>query len=487
MDRAFGRLAASTLATTEHVHPLWKWVREYPLSPGLLAVTHVWRGDGRGLVVATKGAPEAVFDLCHLSADIAATWRERVHRMASDGLRVLAVARARLPDATLPGHPHDYEFELVGLVGLLDPLRDETPETIAQCRRAGIRVVMITGDHPTTAAAIARSAGLRGDDVLTGAALEQLDDAALADRLRSVEVIARAAPAHKLRIIRALQTDGEVVGMTGDGVNDAPALKAADVGIAMGRGTDVAREAAGLVILDDALSAIVEAVRRGRSIYDNLRNVAGYLLAVHVPIAGLALLPPLLGWSLLLDPVHVVLLELVIDPTCSIIFERDPPRLDAMTRPPRGRAEHLFQLPTVGFALLLGVGALVGPMAVAAFAELTNAPGEYVRTLAYVALIAADLALVIAVRGRPHHKTAEERNHAVAWMAGAVSLVVAAIIAVPFMRRLFDFTAVAPTSILIAALVGAVPVITLAFTRRPLVRASLQPPDGGSIPAGARR
>jgi P-type Ca2+ transporter type 2C len=465
MDRAFATLAETTLGATEHVHPHWEWVREYPLSPGLLAVTHVWHADGQRTVVATKGAPEAIIDLCHLDAVSAESWRQRAHVMAADGLRVLGVARATHDGDCMPANPHDYTFEIVGMVGLLDPLRDDTAETIATCRAAGVRVVMITGDHPTTARAIARAAGLDDRDVLTGAELDELDDRALAVRMARVEVIARAAPAHKLRIIQALRADGEVVGMTGDGVNDAPALKAADVGIAMGRGTDVAREAAGLVILDDALTAIVAAIRTGRTIYDNLRKVAGYLLSVHVPIAGLALLPALLGWPLLLAPVHIVLLELVIDPTCSIVFELEPPARDVMQRRPRGRGEHLFEVRRVAFALVLGISALLGPFAVVAWAHLGGSSEGMVRTLGFVALIAADLSLVVAWRGT--------HNPAARWMVLAVTAVVTATIAIPALRSLFAFAAVDLRWLAVAVLAGAVPVLALALL------------DAGSARAGA--
>jgi soluble P-type ATPase len=463
MDRAFATLAQQTLGATEHVHPRWEWVREYPLSPGLLAVTHVWRDHGRHVIVATKGAPEAIIDLCHLAPDEAALWRDRADAMARDGLRVLGVARARHPAGELPTNPHDYAFEIVGLVGLADPLREETTQTIATCRTAGVRVIMITGDHPTTARAIAQAAGLRGDELLTGPELEALDDDTLAQRLEHTEVIARAAPAHKLRIIRALRADGHVVAMTGDGVNDAPALKAADVGVAMGHGTDVAREAAGLVILDDSLAAIEAAIRTGRTIYDNLRSVAIYLLAVHVPIAGLALIPPLFGWPLILAPLHIVLLELVVDPTCSIVFELDPPSADVMQRPPRGRSEHLFEPRRVAFALVLGIAALAGPLAVIAYLQLAGASAGLVRTLGFVALIAANLSLVVAVHGRPHRRTRTERNRAIRWMTLAVATILALAIFLPPARSLFSFAVVDAGELAGAILAGVLPVLAVAF------------------------
>ncbi|HEX5061920.1 MAG TPA: cation-translocating P-type ATPase [Kofleriaceae bacterium] len=460
MDRAFVRLADQALAKTEHVHPAWRWVREYPLSPGLLAVTHVWRDDEQRTVVATKGAPEAIIDLCHLGPEQAAYWRAQADLMAREGLRVLGVARAYHTHggAKTPTQPHDFAFELVGLVGLADPLRPETKQMIEQCHEAGVRIVMITGDHPTTARAIARAAGLDAGSVLTGPDLEQLDEEALAYALEHTEVIARAAPAHKLRIIHALRLAGEVVGMTGDGVNDAPALKAADVGIAMGHGTEVAREASGLVILDDTLAAIAAAIRAGRTIYDNLRKVASYLLSVHVPIVGVALLPPLLGWPPLIGPIHVVLLELVIDPTCSIVFELDPPARDVMQRKPRARTEHLFDAKRVGFALLLGVAAALGPLAVAAVAHNAGYAADTVRALAFVALIAADLMLVAASRERLARGSHVGKNPAIFWMLVAVTGVFALTLVIPGLRTLFGFAPLGMPHVVAAALAGALPV-----------------------------
>ncbi len=460
MDRAFARLAAATLATTEHVHPEWTWVQEYPLSRSLLAVTHVWRADAQRVVIATKGAPEAIIDLCHLEPAAAALWRSRVEAMAVEGLRVLGVARAVEAMNPLPENVHDMPFEMVGLVGLLDPLRGDTAATIETCHSAGVRVLMITGDHAATARAIGRAAGLRDREPLAGAEVDTLDDAALAARLAETDVVARAAPAHKLRIIRVLRAAGEVVAMTGDGVNDAPALKAADIGIAMGQGTDVARESAGLVLLEPSLAAIAAAIRTGRRIYDNLRKVAGYLLAVHLPIAGLALIPPLLDWPLLLGPIHIVLLELVIDPTCSIVFEMEPAAADVMQRPPRGRSERLFAARQVAISAVRGLVALAGPGTVAAIAQLRGAPPETVRALGFAALIAADVALVVA---------AGARNRAVAWITAAILAVMAVIFAVPAVRALFGFGALTLPQLGLAAL-AAVPVLATAnWIRRPKI------------------
>ena len=328
--------------------PLWGWadpqaagarrlVRTWPLGPQLRAMSQLWAIDGEpAMTVATKGAPEAVADLCHLPDAERAAVSAQAARLADRGLRVLGVAKARHhTQDTWPDAQHDFDFEWLGLVALADPLRPEVPQAVAQCRQAGIRVVMITGDHPGTATAIAKHAGIltaatgpgntAADEVLSGDDIDTLDDAALRERMRHTRVCARVAPVQKLRIVQALQAEGQIVAMTGDGVNDAPALKAAHVGIAMGqRGTDVARESAALVLLDDNFASITAAVRLGRRIFDNVRKSMAYVLAVHVPIAGMALLPVLFGWPALLFPMHIALLELIIDPACSIAFENEP-------------------------------------------------------------------------------------------------------------------------------------------------------------------
>jgi Ca2+-transporting ATPase len=259
-----------------------------------------------------------------------------VNALAEDGLRVLAVAVGECPCDALPDDPEMIELRFVGLLALADPLRGSVPGAVRECRSAGIRVIMITGDYPATARAIAHQAGIADGDVLTGADIDALDDAALARRLREVTVFARITPNQKLRLVRALKANGEVVAMTGDGVNDAPALKAAHIGIAMGgRGTDVAREASSLVLLDDDFGSVVRAVRHGRRIYDNLRKAMAYIISVHVPIAGLALLPIVLGWPLLLTPILIAFLELIIDPACSVVLEAEAEEKNIMTRPPR--------------------------------------------------------------------------------------------------------------------------------------------------------
>jgi Ca2+-transporting ATPase len=401
MEKAFHDLGRRFLADTEHLHHDWRLVQTYALTPALRAMAHVWAASTDGSqTVAAKGAPEAVVDLCHLDEASRARVAAAVDELAAKGLRVLAAARGTFVGRDLPADEHAFDFEFVGLLGLADPVRPEVPGAVAECRAAGIRVVMITGDYPETARAIAHQAGLAdGDaDVLSGDEIAALSDEALRERMTTVAVCARIAPEQKLRIVLALKARGEIVAMTGDGVNDAPALRAAHVGVAMGgRGTDVARESASLVLVDDNFAAIVRAVRLGRRIFDNLRKAMSYILAVHVPIAGMALLPVLFGWPALLYPMHIALLELIIDPACSVAFENEPAERDLMRRPPRDAAAPLFGGATLWLALLQGMGVLIVVLLAFTWAS-PRIPEAEARAFAFATLVTGNLALILANR-----------------------------------------------------------------------------------------
>ena len=404
MERAFHQLGERFLADTEHVHHDWRLVQTYALSPALRAMSHVWAASADGAqTVAAKGAPEAVMDLCHLDDAQRARIASVVDELAAEGLRVLAVARGSFVGQDWPANEHDFDFEFIGLLGMADPVRPEVPAAVAECRAAGIRVVMITGDYPATARAIAHQAGLATladseGEVLSGEEIGTLSDEGLRERLATVRVCARIAPEQKLRIVQALKARGDIVGMTGDGVNDAPALRAAHVGVAMGaRGTDVARESASLVLVDDNFAAIVRAVRLGRRIFDNLRKAMSYILAVHVPIAGMALLPVLFGWPALLYPMHIAFLELIIDPACSIAFESEPAESDVMQRPPRDAMAPLFTGATLWLALLQGLGVLAAVLAAFAWAN-PRLPEPEARAFAFATLVVGNLALILSNR-----------------------------------------------------------------------------------------
>jgi P-type Ca2+ transporter type 2C len=373
-------------------------------------------------------------------------------------LRVLGVAKASLLDAPppfLPQHPvltpehlpdkqHDFPFQFLGLVGLSDPVRPTVSAAIQECHTAGIRVVMITGDYPETARSIARQVGLlQTGDTITGAELDRMSDTELQQRIENTNIFARAVPEQKLRIVNALKDKGEVVAMTGDGVNDAPALKAAQIGIAMGqRGTDVARESAALVLLDDDFSSIVQAVKLGRRIFDNLRKAMSYLIAIHIPIAGMSLIPVLFKLPLVLLPIHVAFLHLIIDPACSIVLEAEPAEANVMKRPPRNPKEPLFGKKTLGLAMLQGGGILVIILTVFAIATYRKQGELDVRALTFTTLIIANLGLILSESStsRLSLKILKSPNPALWWVIGGGVFFMAIVLYVPFLRDLFSFS-----------------------------------------------
>jgi Ca2+-transporting ATPase len=444
MEKALKELGVHFMNLTEHLHSDWVLMREYPLSRELLALSRVWKSpDGADYIIAAKGAPEAIIDLCHLSQIEMQELSKQISIMAGDGLRVLGVARAHFKQMSLPSDQHDFKFGFLGLVGFADPIRPTIPAAIKECYSAGIRVVMITGDYPLTAQRIANQIGLKNADrVITGAEMYDMSDGELKDCIKTVNVFARVVPEQKLRLVNAFKDNEEIVSMTGDGVNDAPALKSANIGIAMGgRGTDVAREAGALVLLDDDFSSIVKAIRLGRRIFDNLRKAMSYILAVHVPIAGLSLIPVILKWPLVLLPVHVVFLELIIDPACSVAFEAEPEEADVMQRPPRHRKEPLFSRKTVAISLMQGLIVLLITLAIYGF-SLKQGRGELeARTLTFTTLVIANLGLILTNRYWSSTILASLRSKNTAlWLILALTLVfLGLVIYVPFLRDLFHF------------------------------------------------
>jgi P-type Ca2+ transporter type 2C len=465
MEQALRLFGERALAQTEHLHRDWKLVREYPLSPTLLALSHVWKApESDDYVVAVKGAPEAVFDLCHLRAGEREALSRQVASMAEDGLRVLGVARAAFKHAEkLPTDPHEFHFKIIGLVGLADPVRPKVPEAMRECSSAGIRVIMITGDYPGTARHIAREIGLKSDHTcLTGPELDAMDDAQLLERVRAVDIFARVVPQQKLRLVNALKANGEIVAMTGDGVNDAPALKAAHIGMAMGeRGTDVAREAAALVLLDDDFSSIVQAVKMGRRIYENIRKALAYILAIHVPIAALSLLPLLFGWPLVLLPVQIVFLELIIDPASSVVFESEPESPGIMRRPPRDPQQPMFSGQLIALSLLQGVSVLASVLAVLLLSLSLGRSEPVVRALTFTTLVFANLGLIFVNRSQSRQILATLRSHNAAfwWVIAGALLLLALVLFVPFLRDLFGFSRLSPLDLAVCLGAGIISIL----------------------------
>ncbi|MGO3933590.1 cation-translocating P-type ATPase [Rhodopseudomonas pseudopalustris] len=463
MDRALHRLSADHLPDRSGVRSM---VHSYGLRRDLLAMTQVWRDhdDPGDFIVAAKGAPEAIARICGLDDAERGRLSGIVDAMAADGLRVLGVARAAHPDEDWPETQLGFRFKFVGLVGLADPLREAVPAAVADCRTAGIRVVMITGDYPATAQAIARQAGIAADTVVSGDEIAQLDDAALAQRLRDATVFARIMPEQKLRIVAALKADGEVVAMTGDGVNDAPSLKSAHIGIAMGgRGTDVAREASSIVLLDDDFASIVKAIRLGRRIYDNLVKAMGFIFAVHVPIAGLALLPLLFGLPILLGPIHIAFLEMIIDPVCSIVFEAETAEDDVMRRPPRDPDQPLFTGALIGWGLVQGLLVFAVVAGVFVIGQSHAMPETELRALTFFALVLNFVGLIFVNRSfSTSILTALRRPNP---MLAVVLLIVAGVLGLslawPWLRDLFKFGPLSWEDLGLTALAAAAPLIIL--------------------------
>ncbi|MFH0817320.1 MAG: cation-translocating P-type ATPase [Candidatus Micrarchaeota archaeon] len=457
MEKAVRGLGDTAPFKSEHIHNDWELIREYPLSPNLLAMSHVWKSpNGEDYVIAVKGAPEAVADLCHYSKKENEILGKHVTELASEGLRVLGVAKANFKSKRLPKEQHDFEFVFLGLIGFSDPVRPQVLESVKDCYSAGIRVIMITGDYPVTASNIARQIGLiNPQNVITGPELDAMEDVELQERIKGTNIFARAVPEQKLRIVNALKGNGEIVAMTGDGVNDAPALKSAHIGVAMGkRGTDVARESSALVILDDDFSSIVGAVRMGRRLLDNIKKAMAYIVAVHVPIAGLSIIPVLMGKSAMLFPVHVVFLELIIDPACSIVFEAEKEEEDVMRRKPRNPKKPLFDKRALGLSALQGVSVLVIVFGVY-FLFLSR--GDFVAsdpeavTVAFTTLVIANLGLILTNLSWSTSLIGALRsgNSALFWVLGGTLALLGLVLYVPFLQNLFHFAPLHVDDILI--------------------------------------
>lgn len=466
MDRAVGQLIRAR--GQQLLHADWPLLGEFGLTPERLAFSRVWDAGEQRHIAATKGAPEAVADLCKLAGEQRQRWLDRVDALAAKGLRVLAVGAGQ-QRGDRGEELEDFDFRMVGLIAFEDPLRASVPAAIATAHAAGMRVVMITGDFPATAKAIAADAGIDAAKVLSGAALAELDDEALAVAASKASVFARVQPAQKLRLVEALKQRGEVVAMSGDGVNDAPALKAAHIGIAMGvRGTDVAREAAGLVLLDENFDRIVAAVRMGRRIFDNLRKVMLYIAAIHVPIAGLALLPLLFGWPPMFLPAHVVLVEMIIDPMCTLGFESQPAEPGIMKQRPRPIDEALIGPRQLMVGAAQGLWLLAAVLGVYVYAGSVGLSHAQALTATFVALTAGNLMLVrVNATRRSALSGAFGRGQRHFWIIAALAGgAVALCVGVPGLAQLFGFAWPGLSNILLAAAVGALAVLLLDLGKR---------------------
>ena len=456
--------AEKFLLHTEHIHSNWSLVHEYTLSKELLALSHVWNSPNeKNYVIAAKGAPEAIADLCHFDDAQKSELLNNIQSMSNKGLRVLGVAKALYAKSDLPKIQHDYPFEFVGLIGFTDPIRSSVAQSVKECYSAGIRVIMITGDYPGTAQYIAKQIGLKNADrYLTGSEIMSLNHLQLRERIKEVNICARVVPEQKLAIVNALKANGEIVAMTGDGVNDAPALKAAHIGIAMGeRGTDVAREAADLVLLNDDFSSIVSAIRLGRRIFDNLKKSLAFILAVHVPVAGMSLLPILFNMPLILFPAHIAFLELIIDPACSVVFEAEKEEHNVMSRPPRNLHEPLISKEALVLSLLQGLS-ILAMVFIVFLISLHFGYGEMqARTLTFVTIVFANLLLIVTNLSRTDHfiQILKNKNEALLFVLGGTLFALFLILSVPFLRSVFYFAPINLVQVGVALCIALISVV----------------------------
>ena len=457
----------------------WELSREFPLSKELLALSHVWISpDKMKCIAAAKGAPEAIAELCHFDDMRKDDMMEKVKIMSEKGLRILGVAKAVVDCPDAASTQHDYRYEFVGLLGFLDPVRPLVSDAVAECYQAGMRIIMITGDYPGTAQFIARKIGLKNADTyITGPELIKYDHAELCDRIKDINIFTRVVPEQKLAIVNALKANGEIVVMTGDGVNDAPALKSAHIGVAMGkRGTDVAREASDIVLLDDNFLSIVKAVQMGRRIFDNLKKAIAYIFSVHIPIAGISLIPVIFHWPIVLFPAHIAFLELIIDPACSVVYESEKAEKGIMNRPPRNLTESLFSKKTFFISLLQGVSILIVVLGVYGLALHWGFTEEKTRSITFATLVFGNLMLIITNLSQNNNfiQTLRNGNQALGYILSGTFFGLMMLVYAPFLRNIFHFDMLHAEDLLLsmgAAFVGVLwfEIYKIIMRRKPIV------------------
>ncbi len=438
---------------------------EYPLSGRPPMMTHLWKNTDGTRIIACKGAVERILEASKTQGELREQILNKTTEMAGKGYRVLAVASAEWPGNDFPAEQDDFPWKLEGLVAFFDPPKKNVGTVFQEFYQAGLRVLMITGDHLATAQHIARSVEMRGwENALSGQQVLEMSEPELCEAVKTANVYARMFPEAKLRIVNALKANGETVAMSGDGVNDGPALKAAQIGVAMGKkGTEIAKSAASLVLLNDDLGAMVTAIHMGRRIYDNLRKAIRYIISIHLPIVLTVLVPLLLGWEYahILLPLHVIFLELVMDPIAAIAFENEPADPDLMRKKPRSSDAGLFTMPELGFSLLQGTAITIGVLFMYQFALRSGEPEEGVRSMVFATLVSANLFLSLANRSFEYafHKTLFYKNALLPLILAISALMLLAILYLPFLTKLFDMKPISAANLGLCVLAGFVSVV----------------------------
>lgn len=441
MEKAIHHLYEKIAVTDKRSQ--YRQVHEYPIGGKPPMMTHIFQNGNEEIIIAAKGAPEAILRQSNLSAAEAKKAEEQVQTYAKQGYRVLGVGKANWKEKNWPTVQQEFVFEFLGLIAFQDPPKTTITSTIDAFHKAGIQVKMITGDYAETALTIAGEIHLNhGKEVLTGKEVLALSAADLQQKVKQVNIFARMFPEAKLKVINALKENGEVVAMTGDGVNDAPALKAAHIGIAMGqRGSEVARNAASLILTDDDLGHMVEAVALGRKIYDNLQKAIQYIVSIHIPIILIVTLPLLLAWDFrdIFSPVHVIFLELIMGPTCSIIYENEPMSAGTMTRPPRKLSNTFLSGKQLLISVIQGLLITTSCLGAGYYFLQQQYDQATVRTIIFLTLLFSNIFLTLVNRSfyNSVFTTLNYKNNLMLLIIGITLLFIAALIWLPPVQHIF--------------------------------------------------
>ncbi len=451
--------------TASDERALYKLIFEYPLEGRPPMMTHVFESESGHRIIAAKGAPEALIKVSELTT----SEKDEVHRVgnqfASEGYRVLGVGVTEFEGRDFHVTQQQYAFRFVGLVAFYDPPKKNIHSVLDSFYKAGIRVKMITGDNAATATTIGKLVGFRGvENTLNGEELMAMNESELEDCVLNTHVFTRMFPEAKLRIINALKAKGEIVAMTGDGVNDGPALKAAHIGISMGKkGSEIARQASSLILIEDDLARMVDAVAMGRKIYTNLKKAIQYIISIHIPIILIVFLPLALGWIYpsIFSPIHIIFLELIMGPTCSIIYENEPLEKNLMVQKPRPFTSTFFNLSELTTSIAQGLIITMGTLFIYQYAVRTGHDETSVRTMVFITLISANVFLTLVNRSFYYSviTTASYKNKLVPLIISITVLLTGMLLYVTPFTRFFEFQKPDVLELLLSMGIGFVSVI----------------------------
>jgi Ca2+-transporting ATPase len=445
--------------------PDYKLIHEYPLSGRPPMMTHVFENASGQRIIAAKGAPEALMKVSELSEVEKVNVDMAIQELTAEGFRVLGVGVAEWATHDFPKDQHELKFQFKGLVAFYDPPKQNIAEVFASFYNAGIDVKIITGDNAATTSTIARQINFKGPEkTMSGEELVKLSDDELAKKVMDINIFTRMFPDAKLKILNALKANGQIVAMTGDGVNDGPALKAAHIGIAMGKkGTEIAKEVSSLILTDDDLAKMVDAIAMGRKIYTNLKKAIQYIISIHIPIILTVFIPLVLGWIYpsIFSPVHVIFLELIMGPTCSIIYENEPMEKNIMQQKPRPFTSTFFNWQELSISIVQGLMITAGTLFIYQYAVQHHYTETTTRTMVFITLICANIFLTLANRSFYYSifTTLMYKNNLVPLMIGITLLLTASLLFIPPFTRFFAFEKLGLMQLGLSTLVGFVSVI----------------------------